>query len=244
MAEDLKNEKIDSTVAKVGTKLTEIEGISGTISFFKKYQLYFLIPIAAILLFVLYNQFFSKKTDIAKELKADNAIGMNGQYISQDSFDVALNGGTNGEGLLSIIKKNKGNMTGKTASMEAATAYLKSNRPKDALKLLEDATGFGKQINARRLCMMGDAKSSIGTENGKVDNKICEDACNYYEKAANEFPEDEMSALYLQRAGELYEKIGKINDAKKVFLKIKEKYPFYPQIAEVEKSLGKVGVEN
>jgi tetratricopeptide (TPR) repeat protein len=244
MAEDLKNEKIESTVEKASTKLTDIEGISGTINFLKKYQLYFLIPIAAILLFVLYNQFFSKKTDVAKELKADNAINMNSQYISQDSFDIALNGGANGEGLLSIIKKNKGNITGKTASMEAAIAYLKSNRPKEALKLLEDATGFGKQINARRLSLIGDAKSSIGTENGKVDNKVCEDACGYYEKAANEFPEDEMSALYLQRAGELYEKIGKREEAKKAFVKIKEKFPTYPQIADVEKSLGKLGVEN
>jgi tetratricopeptide (TPR) repeat protein len=246
MAEDLKNDNVEKNAAKNTDSLANNESIQQVIAFFKKYQMYFGIAIAAILLFVVYKQFFGKKVNPIKELNAEVAMYGPLQKMQMDSFNLALNGDTAGqgtEGLLSIIKKNKGTSLANQAKMEAAVCYLKTDKPKEALKLLEDVSGFGKQINARKLSLMGDAKSEIGTENGTVNNKICEEAIGYYEKAANEFTDDDLAGGYLIKAGELYEVMGKVEEAKKIFEKIKEKYPNV-QTALVEKLLGKLGVIN
>lgn len=221
-----------------------LEALQPAITFFKKFKAFFIGILGGILLFVLYKTFFASKPDVAKELKAETALMGATSYKEQDSFNVALNGDAQVEGYLSIIKKNKGTQAANIAMLEAAMCYLKTDKPKEALKMLENAGGFGTQVNARRLSLIGDAKSEIATEGTTVNNKGCEDAIGYYEKAANAMPDDELSAMYLAKAGNLYEKIGNTKDAIKTYQKIKSKYPDYQQIQSIDKSLGKLGVLN
>ncbi len=240
------NKKVTTeTVKENATEvLQQNEYVQGFVGFFNKYKPYFLGAVAGVLIFVLYKQFFNKPKDATKELKSEAAYFSAAQYMKQDSFDVALNGNQNGAGLLSIIKTTKGTSTADQAMLNAAFCYLKTNRPKEALKLLEDAGGFGKNINARRLSLIGDAKSELATQNGKTDIKGCQDAIDAYEKAVSQFPKDDYNAVYLEKVGILYEKMGKPADAIKAYQKIKANYPEYMQINEVDKSLGRLGVEN
>jgi tetratricopeptide (TPR) repeat protein len=244
MAEDLKKESEGKTVTKTANLLQENESIQQVAGFFRKYQMYIGIAIAAVLLFILYKQFFGTKQNPAKEMAAERALQNPMFHMSRDSFDIALNGDSTGEGFLKIISKNKGTKIANQARMEAAICYLKTNRPKEAVKMLEEAGGFGKQINARRLSLLGDAKSDIGTENGVINKKICEEAIGYYEKAAGSFSDDDLSAAYLLKSGELYIKIGDLAAAKKVFINLREKYPDFQQMGQVDKELGRLGVEN
>jgi outer membrane protein assembly factor BamD (BamD/ComL family) len=215
MAEDLKKENEAKDVVTKTSLLHENETLQGVVGFFKKYQIYFGLAIAAVLLFIVYQQFFGKKVNPAKELNAERTMQGPLFNMSRDSFDIALNGDSASEGLLNIIKKNSGSKIADQARLQAAICYLKTAKPKEAIKMLEKASGFGKQINARRLSLLGDAQSEVGTENGTVNKKICEDAISYYEKAANEFSEDDLAGAYLFKAAELQYKIGNADAAKK-----------------------------
>jgi predicted negative regulator of RcsB-dependent stress response len=250
MAEEIKNENQENTGKK--SILSEVEGIDGITNFFKKYQNFFYIGIIAILLGVIAYTFLGKKSNPTKELQADaQTLQMiesytNPQSPKKDSADLVLNGFENNAGLLSIIKKNPETVAANMARLQAAVAYLKTDRPKDALKMLESAKGFGPQVNAKRMFLIGDAKSEMATEKEPTNTKLADEAIDAYEDAANTLPGDVLSANYLLRAAYLQEKIGKMDAAKKTLLKIKDKYPESIPVknGEVEKSLAKLGVEN
>ncbi len=244
MAEDLKKENVEQEVRNTSS-LNENEALQGVTSFFKKYQNYIGIGLLAIAGVIVYFTVFKKKSNPTKELNAERTMQYPLYNISRDSFNIALNGDTTGPGLLDVIKKNKGTKLADQAMIHAAICYLQTDRPKEALKYLEDAgNDFGKQGNARKLSLIGDAKSELATENNTVNNKLCEEAISYYEKAANEFKADVMSASYLFKAAQLNELIGKLDAAKKIYLGIKDSYPEYQDMATIEKYLGKLGVEN
>jgi tetratricopeptide (TPR) repeat protein len=244
MAEDLKKENVAQEVSN-NTSLSENESLQSVMGFFKKYQNYIGIALLAVAAVIVYFTVFKKKPNPTKELNAEKTMQYALYNISRDSFNIALNGDTTGPGLLDIIKKNKGTQLANQAMVHAAVCYLKTSKPKDAIKYLEDAgSGFGKQVNARKLSLLGDAKSDLGTENNTINNKLCEEAISYYEKAANEFKDDAMSASYLFKAAQLNELIGKFDAAKKIYVNIKETYPEYQDMPLIEKYLGKLGVEN
>jgi tetratricopeptide (TPR) repeat protein len=244
MAEDLKKENVEQEVRNTSS-LNENEALQNVTGFFKKYQNYIGIGLLAVAGVIVYFTVFKKKPNPTKELNAEKMMEYPKYNISRDSFNIALNGDTIGPGLLDIIKKNKGTMLANQAMVQAAVCYLQTDRPKDALKYLEDAgSNFGKQGNARKLSLIGDAKSELATENNTVNNKLCEEAITYYEKAANEFKDDAMSASYLFKAAQLNELIGKLDAAKKIYVSIKDNYPDYQDMPTIEKYLGKLGVEN
>lgn len=243
MASKSKNENVETEeVVETKNALSQVEGLDTAMNFFKKYQNYFFIGIIAILLGVIAYSFLGKKSDPVKALKADGQMQYALQQMSRDSFDIALNGDAQGPGLLAIIKKNSGTTVAKAAKIEAAVCYLKTNRPKEAIKLLEDATGFGPSIDGRRLSLIGDAKAELATETATVNNKLAQEAIGYYEKASNALPEDNTSAIYLYRAAQMNEKIGKNEEAKKIYAVILDKYPENRNVVnDTEKSLGKLG---
>jgi tetratricopeptide (TPR) repeat protein len=244
MAAKNKTEVVEQVVESGTSKINEVEGLAGVMNFFKKYQNYFFIGIIAILLGVIAYTFFGKKANPKKDAQSFASMQFALSAMSKDSFELALNGDGTNPGLLAVIKKASGTSTEKIARMEAAKCYLQTDKPQLAFKMLEDADGFGKQINARRLSLMGDAKSELATGSEPTNVKLAQEAIDYYEKAANQFPEDTYSANYLFRAAQLSEKIGKNEDAKKTYFKIKEKYTDNTAvIRDVEKYLGKLGVE-
>jgi tetratricopeptide (TPR) repeat protein len=240
MAEKIKVENVEQVVVENNSGVSELQG---TVDFFKKYQNYIYgIVIAGLLGFLAFT-FLRKKVDATKDLKAYAQMQYANEQRSRDSFNVALNGDANGPGLLTIISKNGGTVTANEARLEAAKCYLSTDRPKEALKLLEKATGFGKQIDAKRLNLIGDCKGEIANESGTMNAKLGAEAIEYYEKAGNSFPEDPIAAYYFFKAAQMSEKIGKNEDAIKTYKMIKEKYPENTQVLrDVEKYLGKLGV--
>ncbi len=244
---EIKNVEVveESSKAASTSKLNEIEELQGVAQFFKKYQNYIFIGLGAIALGIIGYMFLGKKGDPIRAVKNDAALQEATQYLKQDSFDIALNGSGGSIGLLQIIKKSSGTSTEKIARVEAAMCYLRKGQPKDAIKMLKEATGFGKQVNARRLSLLGDATSELATTTDAVNSKLAEEAIDYYQSAANEFSDDASGAAYLFKAGQLQEKMNKLDDAKKTYTTIKEKYAENEAVMnEVEKYLGKLGVIN
>jgi tetratricopeptide (TPR) repeat protein len=237
MSSEIKNEAKSS--------FTEIEGIKETIGFFKKYQNYFLIALGAIAVGALAYMFLGKKKDASNMLKAVPKLQSAASYLAQDSLELALKGNSDLEGLEKIIKKNGNNAIGKEARYYAAVAYLRQGNNKKALELLDDAGGFGPHLNAKRLCLMGDAKSQMGVDStGTVTNKKdAESAISYYKEAADQLPEDGSSGHYLYKAANLAEVLGNIEEAKKLLAKIIDTYIDDTQLQkDAQKMAAKLGV--
>ena len=150
MADEIKNEE-QAPKSAISKELESNETLQSAVGFFKKYQLYIGIALCAVLAYVLYSQFAGGNGNAVKELKAENDVMTGVSMKETDSFDVALNGGANGMGLLQVINKNKGTQAANIARMEAGVCYLKIGKPAEAFKMFDDAGGFGTQINAKRL---------------------------------------------------------------------------------------------
>jgi tetratricopeptide (TPR) repeat protein len=238
-----------TTTNKVQSAIAENTELQSVVSFFKKYQNYIFIGLGVIALGVLAYMFLGKKGDGAKAMKYDLALRQGSYYASLDSvgaWNMALDGDNKDFiGLKNIIKKASGTSTEKLARVQAAVCYLKKNQPKDAIKMLESANGFGKQLNARRLFLMGDANAILAFENNGTNAKFLNEAVSKYKAAANEFPEDLSGASYLKRAVEALDKANKPEEAKEICLKIKEKYVENEEvITSIDKYLAKYGVIN
>jgi tetratricopeptide (TPR) repeat protein len=147
--------------------------------------------------------------------------------------------------LKKYLAKYKGTKAADEARVYGAVCYLGISNPSEAIKMLKDAGTFGKQLNARKYCLLGDAYSEKGMAASPVNQSDCKEAIDYYRKAADAFADDEANAsLYLYKAAQLYSQTGKPDKAKALYLEIKDKYPGSSQLSNIEKYLGKEGVEN
>jgi tetratricopeptide (TPR) repeat protein len=167
------------------------------------------------------------------EEKATEAMFRAQEYFSQDSVRLALNGDNLNPGFLKIIDKYGSTKAGELARLYAGTCYLKLGDFNNAVKQLKDFSTDSKQVNARALCLLGDALS----EQGKT-----EEAADQYKKAGKVFEEDDFnSPEYYFRAGFLYESIGKKNEAIEMYSLIKTKYPRSERGFDIDKYLSRLG---
>jgi tetratricopeptide (TPR) repeat protein len=174
------------------------------------------------------------------EKKAEEAIFRAEEYFRMDSLDKALNGDGISQGLLRIISKYGGTDAGNRAELMAGSIYLKKGDFKNAIKHLDEFETSVDQLQARKLGLLGDAHSEIGFNSNNNGEK--EKAADYYEKAAKQFPKDDVnSPEYFFRAGFLYESMGKNKEAIEAYKAIKEKYPASQHGFDIDKYLARLG---
>lgn len=240
----LKNTEIPESKTSV---TDQIPGIGGAMEFIKKYQ-NLLMAAGVIIIGIIVFMMMRGGSNGTKELNADKALQPIRQYMQMDSFNVVLNGNDSlgvPLGIKKYIAKYKGTRAAEEARMYGAVCYLSTGNAAEAIKMLKDAGSFGKQLNARKLSLLGDAYSEKGTSASPLNQSDCKEAIDYYRKAADEFSDDEMNAsAYLFKAAQLYSLTGKPEKAKELYQEIKDKYPGSSQLNMVEKYLGKEGVEN
>ena len=227
--------------------LTEqVPELGGIMQFIKKYQNILFIAGAAILAVVVVMLLRGGGSS-TKELNAEKAIQPVRQYMQMDSFNLVLNGNDSLgiKGVKKFLSTHKGTKAANEMRIYGAICYMATGNPSEAIKLLKDAGSFGKQMNARKNSLLGDAYSEKGMAANPVNQSDCNEAIDYYRKAADAFPEDENnSAAYLYKAAQLYSQTGKADKAKQLLKEIKDKYPGSSQTNMVEKYLGKEGVED
>ncbi len=150
--------------------------------------------------------------------KAQLAIWKAEEYFKFDQFQTALDGDSLYPGFLQII--GKGNYrftkTKRLAHYYAGICYLNLHDYDNAIKHLKKYKGSDTYVSAMAIGCQGDAYAEKG------DYKT---AINKYEKAASKNPNDFTSPMYLMRAGILYERLNKNDDAADTYTKIKEDFP-------------------
>lgn len=245
---DKKNEPLTTETTEKKASITDqIPGAGNAMAFIKKNQNILLAAGAAVVLLVIFLLMRGGGNDAAKEGRAENELRNIRQYMQMDSFNVVLNGNdTLGiKPIKKFISTYKGTEAADEGRLYGAVCYMNAGNPAEAIKILKDAGSMGKQLEARKLSLLGDAYSEKGTAVSPISQADCKEAVDYYRKAADKFPEDDANAAaYLYKAAQLYSQMGNSPKAIELYKEIKNKYPNARQIIYIEKYLGKEGVEN
>src|SRR5882762_4216364 len=168
------------------------------------------------------------------EKKAGEAMFRAEEYFRMDSARLALNGDNVNAGFVKIISKYSGTKAANLASFYAGSCYLKLGDFNNAVKYLKDFSTSVKQVQSRADGLLGDAYSELNKK---------DEAITQYRKAGTLLEKDDLlSPEYLFRAGQLYESMGRTQEAIDMYQIIKSKYPNTPRGYEIDKHLARLGV--
>lgn len=187
------------------------------------------VVLGAIVLFFAYQKLYKAP----REEKAGTAIAFAQRYFEVDSMDKALNGDGQHQGFLKIEKKYSGTATANLCHYYAGVCYLRLGDHKNAIKQLEDFDGNGTKVAYAAWGALGDAYMESGNKKKAIE---------FYEKASGDKDNIAYTPLYLYRLGVSYELDGKTEDAKKVYMRIRDEYPFSQQGRDMDKYLARLGV--
>ena len=152
--------------------------------------------------------------------------------FERDSFDLALNNPGGGySGFLEIIDNFGGTPAANSAKYYAGVCYLNMGNFEDAVKYLEDFDAPDGMFEALKQGAIGDAYA----EQDQMDKALAQ-----YEKASKADDNDLTTPYYLLKLGQLSEKQGKKDEAKKAYETIKNEFPNTEEGAEVEKYLARI----
>ena len=168
-----------------------------------------------------------------QEEKAGTAIAFAQRYFEVDSVNKALNGDGQHNGFLQVMKKYGGTKVGNLCHYYAGVCYLKMGDFNNAVKQLKDFDAKGTMLEYTAAGLLGDAY--METNNSKK-------ALECYNKAIGNKDDKTTTPTYLFRAGLVYEMEKQPEEAKKMYVRIRDEYPRSAQAREISKYLARLGV--
>ncbi len=203
------------------------EALSQSEAFLEKNKKAIIAIIAAIIIViagvVIYKNFIAEP----RERKASEALFAGQQYFDAEEYQLALDGDSIGNvGFLKVADEYSGTKAGNLAKAYAGLCYAKLDKYKEALDYLEDFSGNDLVIAPAIKGAMGDCYAQLGE---------LEKAASTLKDAADMADSQSMSPIYLVKAGQIYEKLGKNAEAVKVYQTIKDKYFNSYQSMEIDK---------
>ena len=181
----------------------------------------FLVVFALVLAYSLY--YMPKK-----QQNAEKALFKAERYFGMDSLQLALDGDGVHGGLLSVIDEHGSTKSGNRAKYMAGICYLKLGQYDDAIRCLKKFKSRDKLVSVQALGSIGDAYM----EKNDMDNAV-----KYYKKAASKNPNEQITPVYLQRLGWVYEMQGNWKEALACFETLQQKYTQSPEAMDVEKRI-------
>ena len=204
--------------------------LSSSEAFIEKYQKQILIGVGVIILVVLavmaVNNFYLKPRVVA----AENAMYKAQELFAVDSFKVAVDGnGKDVMGFKEIASEYGMTASGNLANAYTGICYYKLGKYQDAVKYLTQYDAGDDYFKTSVIGLTGDCYAELG-ETGKAQD--------YYSKAIGQ--KNELSPVYLKKAGILFETKGQAADAEKMYLQIKNDYPKSMEAGDIDKYLARV----
>ena len=204
--------------------------LSSSEAFIEKYQKQILIGVGVIVLVVLavmaVNNFYLKPRVVA----AENAMYKAQELFAVDSFKVAVDGnGKDVMGFKEIASEYGMTASGNLANAYTGICYYKLGKYQDAVKYLTQDDAGDDYFKTSVIGLTGDCYAELG-ETGKAQD--------YYSKAIGQ--KNELSPVYLKKAGILFETKGQAADAEKMYLQIKNDYPKSMEAGDIDKYLARV----
>ena len=161
-----------------------------------------------------------------KEIEAQSQMFRAEQYFEQDSFRLALEGDGDALGFIDIIDEYGITKSANLANYYAGISYLRLGEYDDAIEYLKKFDANDKLVSVIALGALGDAYVETGDYN---------EAVALFEKAANKNKNDFTSAIYLKKAGLVYEALENYSKAISMYEKIKTLYPESDEANDIDK---------
>lgn len=195
-----------------------------------KQNLFFIIGIAAMVIFVIVYMFM--RPNPAKNKEANVQMAQAIRYFENNADTLALNGDGQNPGFLTISKKYSGTPAGNTANYYLSVIYY---RQKDVAKGLKYAEKFKTGDN------LASAMAHYLRGYGHEEQGAFGKAASAYETAAKTPAENEFtSPFFYLAAARSYESAGKNSKAADIYKTLKEKYPETEEGQKAAKFIGKV----
>ncbi len=203
------------------------EALNQSEAFLEKNKKAIIAVIAAVIIViagvVIYKNFIAEP----RERKASEALLVGQQYFDVEEYQLALDGDSVGNaGFLKVADEFSGTKAGNLAQAYAGLCYAQLGKYKEALDCLEDFSGNDLVIAPAVTGAKGDCYAQLGE---------LEKAASAFKEAADMADSQSMSPVYLVKAGQVYEKLGKNAEAVKVYQLIKDKYFNSYQAMEIDK---------
>ncbi|MDO9512083.1 MAG: tetratricopeptide repeat protein [Bacteroidales bacterium] len=206
------------------------EALSRTERLIEANQKIIMIVIASIIVLVLGYLAYNKFYQAPREERAKSEIFNAESFFEADSLDLALNGDGNHPGFLEIIDNYSSTTSGNLAKYYAGLCYLKKGEFETALSYLKKFDTDNVMVGSMATGAMGDASLELGQT---------EKAVSCYMDAAQDFPNEFTSPMFLQKAGMAWELLGNYKKAVEVYKIIKESYPKSYEGRDVEKFIAR-----
>ncbi len=220
-----KNEKQEEPIQFVEQTLSKTE------QFIEKNQKILTYVVTAIVIVILGFILIKKYYIGAKEIEAQNQIWTAQRYFEADSLDLALTGDGNYLGFHEIISDYAWTKSSNLSKFYLGLIYLKQGDFEQALTYLKKFSTKSRILSSMALGAIADSYVELGD---------MEAAVKYYKKAADKYPNDFTSPIFLMKAGFAYEEMQKYDEALKMYEKIKFEHYNSNERRDIEKYISKV----
>lgn len=151
-------------------------------------------------------------------------------FFEADSLDRALYGDGNSLGFLDIIDNYGSTTPGNLAYYYAGISFLKKGDFDKAIEYLNDFSTDDLIVGPLATGAIGDAYLELGDQSKAVD---------HYMKAANQQDNEFTTPIFLLKAGQLYELMGKYDDAIATYERLKEDYLKSAEARTIDKNIAR-----
>ncbi len=225
-------------MAKKKTKqpdnLQELESaLTWTEQFIEDHQNIISYVVGGIILVVVAYLGFHKFYLEPKETEAQSQMFVAEQYFEKDSFNLALNGDGNYLGFLDIIDGYGITKSSNLAKYYCGISYLHLGQYEDAIDYLSEFKTDDLLLKPITEGALGDAYLELGDQ---------DKALSQYKKAYNENENEFTSPIYMFKAAKLLENLDELEQALKIYKKIKTDFPESNEARNVEKYIARVQV--
>ena len=190
-----------------------------------------LISILSVLCFLGYNEYILEP----KEKEASNELSYPRKYFNEanivtgsltDSLlKLGLEGADNKYGFLDISSQYSGTKAGNIANYYAGVSYLKMKDYEKAIEYLSKFKSEDELLGPTAIGAIGDAFADIDQ---------VQEAFEYYQKAAKLKDNEFTTPLFLFKAARTALDLGRFQEAEKILIQIKEKYPLTDIVKNID----------
>ncbi len=173
-----------------------------------------------------YTRFFIEP----REQSAKSEIFMAENYFEKDSLELALYGDGIHLGFVDIIEDYSMTKTANLARYYAGISYFKLGEYNEAIEYLKDYRARDQILGAMSYGVIGDAYLELGDE----DN-----ALRYYTRAYRHEPNALTTPVFLFKAAQLNEYIGKYNEAIRLYKRIRDEYEGSEEARNIERYIAR-----
>lgn len=165
--------------------------------------------------------------------EAQSQMFMAINYFEKDSFNLALNGDGNYLGFVDIIDEYSSTPAGNLSHYYAGISNLKLGDYESAISHLKSFSSNDIMISTMTLGAIGDAYAEMN------DNEA---AISYYQRAADNNPNDFTTPIFLFKSGLMNQIAGNYDAALMAYEKIQNDYPKSNESRDMKKYITRVKI--